>query len=221
MSKLRVLVVEDDEELGAQIREQLDAAGYETIWRKDGDRAKAEDPANYALVILDLMLPGTYGMDVLKHYRKRSDVPVIILSARNETGDKVRGLSLGADDYMTKPFWPEELVARVEARLRRPVLQRGERITVGPLTIDLSKREVLVGDEAVELTRAELEILAALAQRPGSAMSRAALVQAALDPDRQGTERTLDVHVSRLRKKLGDEGARIETVWGVGYRLRD
>lgn len=218
---MKVLVVEDDEELGAQIRDQLVQAGYEAVWEKDGDAALLQDPSAYALVILDLMLPGTYGMDVLKHYRKKSDVPVIILSARNETTDKVRGLQLGADDYMTKPFWPEELVARVAARLRRPVLQRGERLVVGPIAVDLAKREVAVDGEPVELTRVELEILATLAQRPGSAMSRAALVDAALDPDRQGTERTLDVHVSRLRKKLGEAGARIETVWGVGYRLRE
>lgn len=216
----RILLVEDDGQLGAQIVGTLEEAGYAPTWLRDGDEALRVDPGEFALVILDLMLPGAYGLDVLKRYRESSDVPVLILSAREDTADKVRGLSLGADDYVTKPFWPDELVARVRARLRRPVMQRADVIEAGPLRIDLGAREVLVSDVPVELTRVELDLLAALGKRPGMAMTRAALVEAALDPDRQGGERTLDVHVSRLRKKLGEEGARIETVWGIGYRLR-
>jgi len=216
----RILVVEDDEKLGAQIVEHLEGAGYSTTWIRDGDEALGAELDDLALVLLDLMLPGTYGLDLLKRYRKRSDVPVLILSARNETSDKVRGLSLGADDYLTKPFWPDELLARVRARLRRPVLQRGDQLAAGPIRVDLAARTVEVDGAPVELTRVELEILAALARRPDAAVTRAALVDAALDPDRQGNERTLDVHVSRLRKKLGEAGARIETVWGIGYRLR-
>ncbi len=169
-----------------------------------------------SLVILDLMLPGTYGMDLLKLYRGRSDVPVLILSARNETADKVRGLKLGADDYVTKPFWPEELVARVTARLRRPILSRGDVLTVGPFQIDTGARTAELGGERLDLTPSEYDILAALARRPDNAITRTALVEAALD---LGSERTLDVHVSRLRKKLGDHGKHIETVWGIGYRL--
>ncbi len=216
----RILLVEDDGQLGAQIVGTLEEAGYAPTWLRDGDEALRVDPGEFALVILDLMLPGAYGLDVLKRYRESSDVPVLILSAREDTADKVRGLSLGADDYVTKPFWPDELVARVRARLRRPVMQRADVIEAGPLRIDLGAREVRVSDVPVELTRVELDLLAALGKRPGMAMTRAALVEAALDPDRQGGERTLDVHVSRLRKKLGEEGARIETVWGIGYRLR-
>ncbi len=163
------------------------------------------------------MLPGTYGMDLLKIFRQQGDTPVLVLSARQDTSDKVRALKLGADDYLTKPFWPEELVARVRARLRRPELRREDgRQKVGAIVLDGDARTVEVGDEAIELTKAELDVLLALARRPGSAMTRRALVEAALE---QGSERTLDVHVSRLRKKLGTAGAQIATVWGIGYKL--
>jgi len=215
----RILVVEDDAQLGRQIAQHLEGAGYAPTWLDDGDAAAREDPAPYALVILDLMLPGTYGLDVLKKLREVSDVPVLILTARDHPADRVRGLELGADDYVTKPFWPEELLARVRARLRRPVLSRQDRVTVGGLEIDLAGRRVAVDGAPVELTRVEFDLLAALVRRPGQAMSRAALVDRALDPERMGSERTLDVHVSRLRKKLGPEGKRVGTVWGIGYRL--
>jgi DNA-binding response OmpR family regulator len=215
----RILLVEDDEKLGRQIVGHLEGEEFQVTWLRDGDSALVEDPSAYSLVVLDLMLPGAYGMDVLKHLRKTADVPVLILSARNETSDKVRALKLGADDYVTKPFWPEELIARVQARLRRPVLQRAEVITVGPLAIDLARREVRIDDQPVELTRVEIELLAALACRAGTAVSRSWLADNVLDPERQGTERTLDVHISRLRKKLGACGRQVRTVWGIGYRL--
>ncbi|MBW2460391.1 MAG: response regulator transcription factor [Deltaproteobacteria bacterium] len=212
----RILLVEDDEKLGAQIVEHLEGASLVVRWLKDGDEARGADLEFISLVILDLMLPGTYGMDLLKIFRERSDVPVLILSARNETADKVRGLELGADDYVTKPFWPEELVARVTARLRRPVMSRGDSLTVGPFELDTAGRRVEVGGERVDLTPTEYDVLEALARRPDNAITRAALATAALD---LGYERTLDVHVSRLRKKLGDHAKHIETVWGIGYRL--
>ena len=215
----RILVVEDDERLGAQVVVALRSAGHHVTWRKDGDAAMLEEPSGYDLVVLDLMLPGTYGMDVLKHIRRDAEVPVLVLSARNETPDKVRALELGADDYLTKPFWPDELMARVAARLRRPVLQRGERLRFGELEIDLGARTVTVADVDVPVTRVEFELLAALAKRPGAAVPRAWLVDHVLDPERDGTERTLDVHVSRLRKKLGAAASHLATVWGVGYRL--
>lgn len=218
--RCNVLLVEDDEALGRQVVDQLRRADFDVAWLKDGDEARRASLDGLSLVILDLMLPGTYGLDVLRRIRERSEVPVLILSARNDTQDKVRGLALGADDYLGKPFWPEELLARVRARLRRPILSRSDVIEVGPIRVDLASRAVTVAGQAVDLTRTELELLSTLARRAGSALSRQALVAAALDPERQGTERTLDVHVSRLRKKLGEAGDRLETVWGIGYRLR-
>jgi DNA-binding response OmpR family regulator len=215
----RILLVEDDPKLGAQVVGYLEEAGFEVTWVQDGDAARAEDPSRYALVILDLMLPGTYGLDLLKRWRDDSDVPVLILSARDHTADKVRGLSLGADDYMTKPFWPGELIARVQARLRRPVLGRSRVVTAGPLTVDLEARRAEVNGAPVALTPVELGILSVLAGRAGSAITRAELVDEVLDPQNPSAERTLDVHVSRLRKKLGPAGDRVATVWGIGYRL--
>lgn len=216
---MKVLLVEDDVALGDQVVEHLEGIGCEVEWLKDGDEARSEDSTGYALIVLDLMLPGTYGMDLLKIYRSQGDTPVLVLSARQDTSDKVRALKLGADDYLTKPYWPEELVARVKARLRRPELRREDgRKKVGAIVLDEAARTVEVEGAPVELTKAELDVLLALARRPGSAMSRRALVDAALE---QGTERTLDVHVSRLRKKLGGAGAQIATVWGIGYKLLD
>ena len=215
----RILLVEDDAALGRQVVDHLKGAGFAPDWLRDGDRALAVDPSPYAMAILDLMLPGAYGLDVLKRLRTRSDLPVLILSARHDSADKVRALELGADDYMTKPFWPGELVARVQARLRRPELRRAGVIEAGGLSVDLEGRIASVDGKPVPLTRVEFDLLALLARRPGVAVSRAALLDGVLDPDREGTERTLDVHVSRIRKKLGPAGKLVATVWGVGYRL--
>lgn len=217
--KQRILLVEDDPKLGKQIVDHLDEAGFETHWLQSGDAALAYTYRGLALIVLDLMLPGAFGLDVLKHIRTQSDVPVLVLSAKTDATVKVRALDMGADDYLIKPFWPEELVARVNARLRRPVMQRGGSIEAGDLKIEVDARRVSVKNEPVELTRVEFDLLVALARRPGAAIARAWLCEHVLDPEREGTERTLDVHVSRLRKKLGACGDWISTVWGVGYRL--
>jgi DNA-binding response OmpR family regulator len=214
----RILIVEDDEALGRQIELHLTRAGYEVTWWREGRTIEPEEARLFVLVILDLMLPGTYGMDVLTALRRHSEVPVLILSARIDAGDKVRGLKLGADDYMTKPFWPDELIERVRARLRRPSMSRTDLLELGPLRIDVENRSVLVQGKPVELTRVEFGLLAALAERPGRPVTREHLVAHVLDPARDGNERTLDVHMSRLRRKLGMTGL-VETVWGIGYRL--
>lgn len=214
-----ILVVEDDPRLGREIQYTLRENGFDVTWLSDGAQAAREDPEDYRLVVLDLMLPNKHGFDILKEYRERSDVPVIILTARTDTHDKVRGFKLGGDDYLTKPFWPEELVARVHARLRRPSIEHDADRSLGPLQIDFDQRVVTVDDAEVELTRTEFDILAALAKRPGAAITRRRLVERCLDEEREGTERTLDVHVSRIRKKLGDAADLLQTVWGIGYKL--
>lgn len=212
----QVLIVEDDDALAAQLARHLDGAGLRCQRFADGAALSDDHLRGAALVVLDLMLPTVHGFDVLRRIRRASDVPVLIVSARNETLDKIRGLKLGADDYLTKPFWPEEFVERVRARLRRPILGRSDGVQIGPLRISRERREVSVDGQAVALTRVEFELLAALSARPGAALTRLSLVQSALDGE--GDERTLDVHISRLRKKLGVAGL-IETVWGIGYRL--
>ncbi|MDA1306627.1 MAG: response regulator transcription factor [Acidobacteria bacterium] len=218
-----ILLVEDDTALGTQVQRALTAAGFAVTWVTRADEAQDAPLEGLDLILLDLMLPGGHGFDVLKHVRAQlQHVPVLVLSARSETTDKVRALELGADDYLTKPFWPEELLARVRARLRRPALAHAPgTVTMGTMTIRVDARLVLVNDDPVDLTKVEFDLLAALARRPGAAVSRAALVEQTLDPERDGDERTLDVHVSRLRKKLGVAGPMITTVWGVGYRLQE
>jgi len=215
----RILLVEDDAELGQQVKTHLERRGFHVTWVTDGDRALAEDPSTYALLVLDLMLPGAHGLDVLKAARRRAEVPVLILSARNETRDKVRALELGADDYVTKPFWPEELVARIAARLRRPAMERKGQVEAGPLTIDLAGRRVANDGSEVALAPVEFDLLSALARRVGEAVPRTTLVEEVLDPDATNPVRTLDVHVSRLRKKLGDAGAQVRTIYKIGYCL--
>jgi two-component system response regulator MtrA len=217
----RILLVEDDSALGQQVLETLSRAGFEPHWVRDGDDARAIEPNDYRMIILDLMLPGTYGMDLLKRYRATSEVPVLILSARDDTADKIRGLELGADDYVTKPFFPEELLARINACLRRPNLSSSDRLVVGPIRVDLERREATGSRGPLTLTPVELEILATLARRKGAAVTRDALVEAVLDPAQENSRRTLDVHISRLRNKLGEDASRLETVWGIGYRLSD
>lgn len=213
----RILVVEDDEALGAQLVDHLRRAGFDPVWWREGHHVAPEAPPDVSLVVLDLMVPRVSGLDLLTELRACSDVPVLVLSARADTADKVEALRRGADDYLTKPFWPEELVERVRARIRRPTLQRDDVLVVGPLRIDRERRRVSAGGADVELTRAELDFVMALARRPGAAIPRRVLAHQVLDPDKDGGERTLDVHASRLRKKLGAHV--IETVWGVGYRL--
>lgn len=144
---------------------------------------------------------------------------MLILSAEQETRIKVRALQLGGDDYLTKPFWPEELIARVEARLRRPTVDRHDRVQAGGLMLDFTARRLSLDGREIELTKVEFDLLAEIARRQGAAIQRIWLAEKVLDPLRAGTDRTLDVHVSRLRKKLGPYGGCIATVWGVGYRF--
>lgn len=221
MSATSILLVEDDTKLGKEIHDLLQEKGFEVTWYQSGSKAQWADIEDFSLVILDLMLPGAHGFDLLKEYRKRSGIPIIILTARQDSFDKVRGFELGGDDYMTKPFWPEELVARVLARLRRPTLSSSDgALVLGPLSLNADTRTVTLHDAPVDLTRVEFDILHELARRKEMAVTRRQLVERALPEENEGGERTLDVHISRIRKKLGEQGSTLlQTVWGIGYKL--
>lgn len=215
-----ILLIEDDAALGAMVRNELEIAGYSCTWAETGAAGLvAFGERAPELVLLDLMLPDHSGFVVLEHIRQRSQVPVIVLTARHVNEDKVRGLDLGADDYVTKPFWTEELLARIRARLRRnPAPSSGNRRSFGRLAIDFDARTVTVGTEPAHLSPTELDLLGYLVERAGRAVRSEQLIESVLVGE-EGTRQALQTHMSRLRKKLGDEGGRILTVWGIGYRF--
>ncbi len=222
----KILIVEDEHEFAALVRRQMESEGHEAIVAHDGPAAlMLAAQARPDLVILDWMLPGLDGLAVCRRLRERSIVPILMLTARAEEADRVLGLEVGADDYLTKPFSMRELPARVRAILRRVELLRNpgnpaeEPIDLGWLRIDPGGRSVQLGSTTLDLTVKEYDLLLLLARYPGRSFSRAYLLDHVWGADYAGGERTVDTHVVRLRRKLGVGGERIETVWGVGYRL--
>jgi DNA-binding response OmpR family regulator len=217
-----ILVVDDAPNIVELVRLYLEGAGYATLVATDGPTAvEAHRKHRPDLVILDVMLPGMDGFEVCRAIRREADTPVLMLTARTDDVDAIVGLELGADDYVTKPFNPRALVARVKAILRRTdgTVRLGRPIEVGSLRIDPRRREVAVGERLVELRAREFDLLAALARDPGVVLSREDLLEDVWGTDFPGETRTVDVHVSELRRKLGDDGPAIESVRGIGYRL--
>ena len=216
----RVLIIDDDLRLHELLSSYLAQNGFDVVRALDGlaGLAKLEND-NFDAVLLDVMMPGIDGLEVCRRIRRKSDVPILMLTARGDETDRIVGLELGADDYLPKPFNPRELLARLRAILRR-VRPEGEseRIVVGALTVDLSGRRALLADRELELTGIEFDILAALARRAGQVIPRDRLLSAAGRGDVVVSERTIDVHISHVRQKLGDGGL-IKTVRGVGYVL--
>jgi DNA-binding response OmpR family regulator len=224
----RVLVVDDEPPIRAVVRGFLEREGMAVAEAADGPAA-VEAVRAFApdVVVLDIMLPGFDGLEVLRQVRTFADPLVIFLTARTEEVDRIVGLKLGGDDYLTKPFSPGELVARVQALLRRrrpaPPPERDGVLRSGDLVVDRARREVTVGGSLVELTALEFAILEALARDPGVVLTRGQLIDAAWGPDFMGDDHVLEVHVGNLRRKLGDDPGTpryLETVRGVGYRLR-
>jgi DNA-binding response OmpR family regulator len=223
----RVLVVDDEDRIRGIVRRYLESDGFAVAEAGDGEaalrRAREWHPD---LVVLDVMMPGTDGLDVLRRLRIDSDVYVILLTARSEEVDKLVGLSVGADDYLTKPFSPRELVARIKAVLRRgrgsDRVETAERLVFGPLVIDVDGREVERHGKAVELSSLEFDLLLALARAPGRALTRRQLLERVWGFDFYGDERVVDVHIRSIRKALGDSADAPEligTVRGVGYKF--
>jgi DNA-binding response OmpR family regulator len=224
-----VLVMDDERDVNTLVREYLEDEGHRVLQAFDGPTgllaAQQEHPD---LVILDLMLPGIDGLEVCRRLRRESGVPILMLTARTEEVDRVLGLEVGADDYMTKPFSLRELAAQVRALLRRMAMLgearlpefRPPRLEAGPLRVDLHEHVASVDGEAVELTPKEFDLLTLLVRHPGRAFARDSLLGNVWGTDYDGLDtRTVDTHILRLRKKLMSVGSRIETVWGVGYRF--
>jgi two-component system phosphate regulon response regulator PhoB len=224
----RVLVVEDERDIAALVAYHLTKEGYRVRTAEGGSEAlqaiAAERPD---LVLLDLMLPGFSGYEVLSEIRRKpelQEVPIIVLTARREEADRIKGFELGADDYLTKPFSPRELVLRVGAVLRRaqsPAVAGSSRtLRGGGIVVDLNALSVRIGEEVVDLTPTEYRLLVALLDRRGRVQDRQQLLEAAWDVHTRIETRTVDMHVQRLRAKLGKAGDWIETVRGFGYRFR-
>ena len=228
MVKEKILVVDDEEDILELVRYNLIIDGYDVICVLSGEEAlKAAKKNNINLIILDLMLPGIDGLEVAKQLKRDnacSNIPIIMLSAKGEEADIVTGLELGADDYITKPFSPRVLQARVKTVLRRnspaekPV---SNNLAIGNLLIDKGKRMVEIHGKNIELTFTEFQMLVFMANRPGWVFTRSQIVDAVRGEDRFVTDRSVDVQVVGLRKKLGEYGKYIETVRGVGYRFKD
>ncbi|HYM15741.1 MAG TPA: response regulator transcription factor [Dehalococcoidia bacterium] len=221
----RIVIVDDDEHIRELASLYLQKEGFEVLWSADGPSAVEQiEKAAPSLVVLDLMLPGGLsGYDVCKQVRLASNVPIIMLTARDEDVDKIVGLELGADDYLTKPFNPRELVARVKAILRRaetaPATGAGSVVRVGALTIDKARREAMVGDRELTLRTKEFDLLAALAENAGIVLTREQLLDRVWGYNFYGETRTVDVHVQHVRARLAESGLGIMTVRGVGYKL--
>jgi len=218
----RILVADDDRNIADLVRMYLAKAGYDVTLARDGDEAQKllkEQP--FDLAVLDIMMPGPDGLQIIRNLRKRTEMPVIFLSARSSDIDKVAGLQLGADDYVTKPFNPTELVARVHSVLRRSraVLEpAGDQVQIGELWMDVRNRRATIKGDAIALTPKEFDLLATFVRFANITLDREKLLDLVW-----GTAfysmRTVDVHIVRLRSKLDGSGLKIETVWGSGYRL--
>src|SRR5947209_8917485 len=220
----KILVVDDEKHIVELARLYLTRAGYEVEGVGDGAQAVARfGQVKPDLVILDIMLPGTDGLTICKEIRKQSQVPIIMLTARDEVTDKVVGLEVGADDYLTKPFHPQELVARAKALLRRAKIEpdQPKLIRAGKLEVDLERHEIRHGKAKVQLRPKEFDLLALLASHPGRVFQRSELLDLVWGYDFPGDTRTVDVHVQQVREKLAAAEIKdpsIQTVWGVGYR---
>jgi DNA-binding response OmpR family regulator len=218
-----VLVVEDESSIASFVAAYLKNAGYAVRTTPSGQEAlRLVDAEKPALVVLDLMLPDIDGVEVCKRIRQKGDLPVLMLTARDEDVDKIIGLEVGADDYMTKPFNPRELVARVKAILRRSGPERDKReskvLRHGDLSVDAGRREVKVGEQEIQLAPKEFDLLWELLDHRGLVLTRDQLLERVWGYTFAGDTRTVDVHVRQLRRKLGDASP-IVTVWGVGYKV--
>ncbi|MDX2412459.1 MAG: response regulator transcription factor [Woeseiaceae bacterium] len=225
MPDSKILIIDDDRELGEMLKEFLAPDHLDVSARLNGeDGLQALQDETWDLLILDIMLPGMSGIEVLKQIRQDSDIPVVMLTARGDDVDRILGLEFGADDYLSKPFNPRELLARIKAIMRRsrPDEKRGEVLTVGSLELDVRSRRVSGGGESIRLTGTEFELLRCLAESPGKVVSKEQLTQQVLGRRLLPYDRSIDTHVSNVRGKLsiaGVDNPSIRSQRGVGYLL--
>lgn len=222
MPKLKILVVDDEDRMRKIVHDFLVRAGYEVIEAADGEEAVDifYENRDIALIILDVMMPKMDGWEVCREIRKESKVPIIMLTAKSDERDELKGFDLGIDEYVTKPFSPRALVARVEAILRRTESSQAEdRIELGGIVVDKSAHTVSVDGKPVELSFKEFELLTYFMENNGIALSREKILNNVWNYDYYGDARTIDTHVKKLRSKLGSKGELIKTVWGMGYKF--
>lgn len=231
MAKASIMVVEDDQDIRELVSYNLGKEGYTVVSAESGEQAlKLIESANPDLIVLDIMLPGMDGIEVLRSLKQGSryaQIPVIMATAKSEDSDIITGLELGADDYIAKPFSPKVLIARIRSLLRRTQSRINEAraldelVQIGPITLDAGRHEVSLKGQPVDLSATEFAILEFLMRNPGWVFSRNQIIDAVRGKDYPVTERSVDVQILGLRKKLGEAGNRIETVRGVGYRFQD
>ena len=221
MEILKVLVVDDEARMRKLVRDFLTVKGFLVVEAGDGEEAIDIffEQKDIALILLDVMMPKMDGWEVCRTIRKYSQVPIIMLTARGEEQDELQGFSLGVDEYISKPFSPKSLVARVEAILRRSSTMSQEVIDVGGIHIDKSAHQVLVDGKNVDLSYKEFELITYFAENQGIALSREKILNNVWNYDYFGDARTIDTHVKKLRSKLGDKGDYIKTIWGMGYKF--
>lgn len=222
MDRLKILVVDDESRMRKLVRDFLVKNSFDVIEAEDGERAvdiffREKD---IALIVLDVMMPKMDGWQVCREVRAYSKVPIIMLTARSDERDELQGFELGVDEYISKPFSPKILVARIEAILRRTgQREQSEKLSYGGITVDKTAHQVMIDGEPVELSYKEFELLTYFIENKGIALSREKILNNVWNYDYFGDARTIDTHVKKLRSKLGDKGNLIKTIWGMGYKL--
>ena len=221
MEDIKILVVDDEERMRKLVKDFLSIKGYKVIEAADGEEAIEifMSDKGIKLVLLDVMMPKLDGFDTLKGIREYSEVPVIMLTARAEERDELMGFKLGVDEYITKPFSPKILVARVEAILRRSIGTEEKKLSAGGILIDKSAHTVSIDDKDIELSYKEFELLTYFLENKGIALSREKILNNVWNYDYFGDARTIDTHVKKLRAKMGEKGELIKTIWGMGYKF--
>ena len=221
MDSLKVLMVDDESRMRKLVSDFLTRKGYQVVEAGDGEEAidKFYEDKNISLVILDVMMPKMNGWDTCRQIRKNSNVPIIMLTAKSDEASELNGFDCGADEYISKPFSPKILVARVEAILRRTVQTEGEQIEAGGIVMDVGGHHVSIDGKSINLSYKEFELLQYFMSNQGRALTRESILNQVWNYDYFGDARTIDTHVKKLRNKLGEKGSYIHTIWGMGYKF--